>query len=68
MEEFKITPLSYVLIILITITFWMLRRSQSCKKQLVGYVSEIRIHPVKSAKPLHYDRIEVTPLGLKHDR
>ena len=69
MEEFKLTPpLSCLLVILLTITFWMWRRSQSCKKQLVGYVSEIRTHPVKSAKPLHYDEIEVTPLGLEHDR
>ena len=68
MEEIKITPLTYVLIILMTITFWLVKRSKSVKKQIVGYVSEIRTHPVKSAKPLHFNEIEVSPLGIQHDR
>ena len=68
LEEFKITPLSCVLILSMTIMFWLWNRSESRKKKLVGYVSEIRIHPVKSAKPLHHDEIEVSPLGVKHDR
>ena len=68
MEEIKLTPLTYVLIILMTITFWLLKRSKSVKKQIVGYVSEIRTHPVKSAKPLHFNEIEVNHLGIQHDR
>lgn len=68
LEELKITPLSCVLILLFTIMFWLWKSSESRKKKLVGYVSEIRTHPVKSAKPLHHNEIEVGPLGVKHDR
>ena len=68
LDELKITPLSCVLIFLMTIMLWLWKRSTSRQKKLVGYVSEIRTHPVKSAKPLHYDEIEVGPLGIKHDR
>ena len=68
MEEFRLTPFSCVLVLLMTIMFWLWKSSESRKKKLVGYVSEIRTHPVKSAKPLHHDEIEVSPLGVKHDR
>ena len=38
------------------------------KGEIVAYVKEIRVHPVKSCKPLQLQEIEVTNLGFKHDR
>ena len=44
------------------------KQSSASTKKIVAYVKEIRTHPVKSAKPFHQEEIDVTHLGLKHDR
>jgi len=38
------------------------------QKVRVAYVTEIRTHPVKSAKPLLMKKIEMTDIGMKFDR
>lgn len=38
------------------------------KRRIVGYVSSLRTHPVKSCRPVHLEKTDVTSLGLKHDR
>jgi uncharacterized protein YcbX len=38
------------------------------KKRLVGYVSGLRTHPVKSCRAVKVDNIEVNKLGILHDR
>lgn len=73
--KFKITMnlfSSYVYAVILVLVplmllFWNRFKNQK-KRRLVGYVKEIRTHPVKSAKPVICDSIEVTKLGVKHDR
>ena len=38
------------------------------KKRLVGYVSELRTHPIKSCRAIKLEEVEVNQLGVAHDR
>ena len=61
---------SYIFLLLLPFVYFIWRKitSLSSRKQIVGYVKEIRTHPVKSCKPYHVKEIEVNSLGLKFDR
>ena len=61
---------SYILVLLVPFVYFIWRKitSFSPRRQIVGYVEEIRTHPVKSCKPYHVKEIEVNSLGLKFDR
>ena len=58
---------SIMAIIIGCIVMYMLMRRKE-KKKVVGFVSGLRVYPVKSCQPLLLHTTEITPLGLKHDR
>ncbi|XP_066913937.1 mitochondrial amidoxime reducing component 2-like [Clytia hemisphaerica] len=60
----------YICLILIPLVYiiWRKITSSPPRRRVVGYVKEIRTHPVKSCKPYHVKEIEVSSFGLEFDR
>ena len=66
--EYLIFDHVYAIFVLLGLFIIYWSKYQTQKKKLVGFVKEIRTHPVKSAKPVQVKSIEVTKIGLKYDR
>eukprot|EP00111_Clytia_hemisphaerica_P007756 TCONS_00022532-protein len=60
----------YICLILIPLVYiiWRKITSSPPRRRVIGYVKEIRTHPVKSCKPYHVKEIEVSSFGLEFDR
>jgi len=57
-----------IMVVILAILVKKLVFQKSFSRKLVGRVSEIRVHPVKSAAPQIVDSWDVSLLGLEHDR
>lgn len=60
----------FILLVIFGVFVWPLlfNEHDKKKKKLVGRVTQLRTYPVKSAKSFPTDKVDVTHLGLKHDR